>query len=363
MMANIDETLDASLDIARLSIADSNDATVPLSYQPCTSDEVDERDAEIKKLRGQLECERSLRQNAEKQLESCKQPIQNQDIDQILSDIVFSHLKTELRTQNEIHQSLFERILVESKQSRVLQPETLVRIIFQMPTTLKRRHWLQSIFSQNPFNGYETLITATGSVITEIEISNTFTKEYLTSKPFWLSVGSGDCSFEKALVRLTGSSFSRGRHAVGPSSPNWKKPHYAAGVPGEVQFKINARKISSLGTYKLPKDAAIIFNCPWDGNFNIGKLIFDVMDSAFNKQSIGTGSYFFLGITECKEYFKRYHLSDVLTRLGPKYRLTHIDNGLIGDVRLEYQFHSDSNRIEDAKFILDKHVMLCFRHI
>ncbi|KAJ3404229.1 hypothetical protein HDU80_003128 [Chytriomyces hyalinus] len=248
-MANIDETLEASLDIARLSIADSNDATVALSNQSCTPDEVDERDAEIKNLREELECERSLRQNAEKQLESCKQTIQNADERVAEIHSLRAHLEeareeircleVELARRRAIQQS----ILGDLRHPGRLKPETVVIIAFQ---TSDPEWWLKHIFSGDPwystytFKGRSTLLKALPSwrpTMPEVVLS-TYSMTRLLTMPrrAWLSVGSGNCTFEKALVRLTGSSFSRGLHAVGPSSPNWQTPNWVTDIPAELQF-------------------------------------------------------------------------------------------------------------------------------
>ncbi|KAI8819799.1 hypothetical protein BJ741DRAFT_715851 [Chytriomyces cf. hyalinus JEL632] len=84
---------------SRVFERDSSYCPLNPSYLEVKPD-VDERDAEIKKLREQLERERSLRQNAEKQLESGKQAIQNADE----RDAEINSLKAQLEKQTRLNQ-------------------------------------------------------------------------------------------------------------------------------------------------------------------------------------------------------------------------------------------------------------------
>ncbi|KAJ3396580.1 hypothetical protein HDU80_009906 [Chytriomyces hyalinus] len=282
-------------------------------------------------------------------------------------------LKSELDSHQDIFRAILSAVTLANGTTTI---STLVSIILKMPDRPER---LEELFNFQSFNGYVSLESMINNpAIAQVRISDDFMKTYLEKRVEgkiqpWLSAGSGNCSFEKALVKLTRTKFTRGTHAIGPSpmipnrygpvvDPDWKGK-YEDGIPKGVQFNIDATKFRALSVYGgLPSNAAIIFNCPWttDGQM-VGEFLVDVMQSASKVQV--PGSYLFLGITEHEHYFMDYELSTLLKNSGEKYCLTHIDNGIIHDVRKGGYKHHSVKKGADLEYILDKHVMLCFQRV
>ncbi|KAI8829749.1 hypothetical protein BJ741DRAFT_669245 [Chytriomyces cf. hyalinus JEL632] len=178
-MANIDEALDASLDIARLSIANSNDATVPLSNQSCTSDKMsyaarlavphfDHHFNTSMLTKETLKSRNSesswiVKEASDKSMQLKKETSRRQDADRKRASALskMKNLKTE-------HRSVLNQILNDISDNGEPEFETVLRIIFQ---TRDRLDWLESMFNECPFNnGHTTLKSVIGDpAIPEIE--------------------------------------------------------------------------------------------------------------------------------------------------------------------------------------------------
>ncbi|KAI9340061.1 hypothetical protein DFJ73DRAFT_845915 [Zopfochytrium polystomum] len=205
----------------------------------------------------------------------------------------------------------------------------------------------------------------------------------VTEKLPILSVGSGNCSFERAICRMRNERFgdigsirASHLHPVETVSPLELPDPPVLGLDAKnfKQFMLDSLKPSDstakppfFGSdlVKLPLDSSLLFNCPWDG-WNTSNLLIQFMGSAHSV--LQQGKYVFLGITESGyqdfKYFNSYDICGLARAVLGSFKLICVDTGF-HDLVWEngYQHHSDIPGIDIDRLLRGTLIMLCFQKI
>ncbi|KAJ3247013.1 hypothetical protein HDU78_005664 [Chytriomyces hyalinus] len=201
-----------------------------------------------------------------------------------------------------------------------------------------------------------------------------FVYERLVTKngPF-LSVGCGDGTFESALIenRLMGWTNVILTDLDKTCSMRYPDVNigYRPSLGKRVDFHVDATKLHNNMVHKCwvqKNHADILFNCPWESDGGVSKLICDFLTSASQIQR--EGSYVFIGISEHKFFLGQYDIPNVLKKFACQYRLRHLDNGIIKTVRNArdpYQHFRYYGKVEyfPETYVYPYHVMLCFERV
>ncbi|KAI8620495.1 hypothetical protein BC830DRAFT_522615 [Chytriomyces sp. MP71] len=318
------------------------------------NNEISDKDIQIRALQSQLNDEKRRTLIAEQKTRDTLRELKSSTNDVL-------QLQKDLKAQaNQIRsfKSRLKTVVLETNSTN--WNVAVANIILMIWETWKKPSKLLQK-TLGPFNGFATLDRLKNSLtVKDLKISAVFAKKFLVDQRNpWLSVGSGDCSFEAALI----SKMQRDESSKIVISPTATiSPTAKQKVPDITSYIhswwINAECLQDLSEYSLPDNAAILFNCPWATKKRTPDLLRNFMKSAATVQK--QGSYLFLGITENSYYFQQYQLDELVANVLEVYTLEVVDVGIIESVlSCGYTHHSDSGK--SLYDVVEKHVMLCFK--
>ncbi|KAJ3105000.1 hypothetical protein HK100_003967 [Physocladia obscura] len=303
--------------------------------------ELAERDSEIASLKHKLQKSDKVNLKLQKMADEANLKFQKMtdEADSLLRNLI----------------SKFIYISRQTKPEEMEITDTLLSAFARQYIKGFKKYWPYS-----SFNGISTLKCLPDDILKNVQLSNSFVHQRLVEKGrSFLSVGSGNGSFEKALVNMRDcEETEKWRNVV--ISPSNNCPHDPE-IPVDRTHEINATELKSLKSYGLPAGATILFNRPWRGYGKTFNLIMEFMKSAFNVQN--EGGFVLLGITECYIYFPQYQLEKLVVKMKKNYCLKYIDVGIINNVLKHGYTHYSESEKNIHNLVVSKHIMLCFKRL